>query len=450
MGPELTTGYLGEVIKVIRTATQACGRLLCGGVLFLPALMFVSTLAAQNSKTQDAAIAQIDKFIASKGINKSAPRWRTRLPRPPKANFGAGNTEYFWNVETNKGLIKVRLWPDIAPMHVSSTIYLTRLGFYDTLPFHRVITGFMAQGGCPLGKGTGSPGYKYEGEFSPSVKHDRPGLLSMANSGPGTDGSQFFLTFKATPWLNNRHTLFGEVVDGMKVVKELESKGSPGGKTSEALSMKKCTITTEKKEGNRRFFVPRIDFSLAAIDKFIAGAKIDKSAKGWRTKLPKPPSFVFTADKPLFWNMETSKGKIRIRFIPEVAPMHVSSAAYLTRLGFYDGLTFHRVIPDFMAQGGCPTGTGRDGPGYQFAGEFSQNALHDGPGILSTANAGPGTDGSQFFITFGPTPSLDGKHTVYGRVVEGLDVVKALEKAGSATGATTEKLTITKCTVSEK
>ena len=222
MGPELTTGYLGEVIKVIRTATQACGRLLCGGVLFLPALMFVSTLAAQNSKTQDAAIAQIDKFIASKGINKSAPRWRTRLPRPPKANFGAGNTEYFWNVETNKGLIKVRLWPDIAPMHVSSTIYLTRLGFYDTLPFHRVITGFMAQGGCPLGKGTGGPGYKYAGEFSPSVKHDRPGLLSMANSGPGTDGSQFFLTFKATPWLNNRHTLFGEVVDGMKVLKELE------------------------------------------------------------------------------------------------------------------------------------------------------------------------------------------------------------------------------------
>ena len=125
------------------------------------------TKEAPASETINSAIAQIDKFIASKGINKSAPGWRTKLPKPPKANFGAGNTEYFWNVETNKGLIKVRLWPDIAPMHVSSTIYLTRLGFYDTLPFHRVITGFMAQGGCPLGTGTGGPGYKYAGEFSP-------------------------------------------------------------------------------------------------------------------------------------------------------------------------------------------------------------------------------------------------------------------------------------------
>ena len=87
MGPELTTGYLGEVIKVTRTATQACGRLPGGGVLFLSALMFVSTLAAQDSKTQDAAIAQIDKFIAAKAIDRSSPRWRTKLPQPPKIHY---------------------------------------------------------------------------------------------------------------------------------------------------------------------------------------------------------------------------------------------------------------------------------------------------------------------------------------------------------------------------
>ena len=150
--------------------------------------------------------------------------------------------------------------------------------------------------------------------------------------------------------------------------------------------------------------------------------------------------------------METSKGKIRIRFNPEVAPMHVSSAIYLTRLGYYDGLTFHRVIQGFMAQGGCPTGTGRDGPGYQFGGEFSKDLKHDSAGVLSTANAGPGTDGSQSFITFGPASTLDGNYTIYGKVVEGLDVVKAIEKAGSAdnSGKTSEKLKITKCTVTEK
>ena len=424
--------------------TQFRALVSAGCVLFALALTFVSTAYSQDKKAPDSAIAELDKFISSKKIDKSSPRWRTGLPKPPQADFGAGDTEYFWNIESNKGLIKVRLWPDVAPMHVSSTIYLTRLGFYDTLPFHRVITSFMAQGGCPLGTGTGGPGYKYAGEYSASVKHDRGGLLSMANAGAGTDGSQFFLTFKATPWLNNRHTLFGEVVEGMDVLKVIESKGSRTGKPSESLFMKKCTISTVA--------IVREEFSFAAIDKFIAAGKVNKSVPNWRKKLRKPPKYVFPKGKSLFWNMETSKGKIRIRFNPEVAPMHVSSAIYLTRLGYYDGLTFHRVIQGFMAQGGCPTGTGQDGPGYQFGGEFSKDLKHDSAGVLSTANAGPGTDGSQFFITFGPASTLDGNYTIYGKVVEGLDVVKAIEKAGSAdnSGKTSEKLKITKCTVTEK
>ena len=108
--------------------------------------------------------------------------------------------------------------------------------------FHRVISGFMAQGGCPLGTGTGSPGYKFGGEFSPTVKHDVPGLLSMANAGPGTDGSQFFLTFVPTPWLDGKHTIFGRVVEGLDVLKVLEAVGSPSGATSEPLKMEKVTI----------------------------------------------------------------------------------------------------------------------------------------------------------------------------------------------------------------
>jgi len=130
-------------------------------------------------------------------------------------------------------------------MHVSSTIYLTRLGFYDDLKFHRVITQFMAQGGCPLGSGTGGPGYQYDGEYNPSVKHDKPGLLSMANAGPGTDGSQFFLTFVATPWLDGKHTIFGEVVEGMDVVTQLEAGGSEGGQTTTPLQINKATIRIE-------------------------------------------------------------------------------------------------------------------------------------------------------------------------------------------------------------
>ena len=100
----------------------------------------------------------------------------------------------------------------------------------------------MAQGGDPLGNGTGGPGYKYDGEFDSSVKHDGPGKLSMANSGPGTDGSQFFLTFVATPHLDGRHTIFGEVTEGNETLKELEKRGSRGGGTSEPLSIETATI----------------------------------------------------------------------------------------------------------------------------------------------------------------------------------------------------------------
>jgi cyclophilin family peptidyl-prolyl cis-trans isomerase len=131
-------------------------------------------------------------------------------------------------------------------MHVSSTIYLTKLGFYDDVVFHRVIPGFMAQGGDPTGTGSGGPGYTYGGEFDPSVKHDKGGLLSMANAGPGTDGSQFFLTFVPTSWLDGKHTIFGEVVDGKGTLSELEKRGSSGaGRTTEKLFIERATIVVE-------------------------------------------------------------------------------------------------------------------------------------------------------------------------------------------------------------
>ena len=130
-------------------------------------------------------------------------------------------------------------------MHVSSTIYLTRLGFYDGLTFHRVIPGFMAQGGCPTGTGRGSPGYRYDGEFDPNVRHDRAGLLSMANAGPGTDGSQFFITFRDTPHLDGKHTIFGEVKGGMDTLRALEKAGSPGGRPTEELRIERATILVQ-------------------------------------------------------------------------------------------------------------------------------------------------------------------------------------------------------------
>jgi peptidylprolyl isomerase len=188
------------------------------------------------------------------------------------------------------------------------------------------------------------------------------------------------------------------------------------------------------------------DKALAAIDAQIAAAKVVKTNASWKSHLPMPKAVTFDPAKKYFVRMVTSEGPILIRFMPDIAPMHVTNFIYLTRMGFYDGIVFHRVITNFMAQGGDPLGNGMGGPGYGFAGEFSDKAKHDHPGMLSMANAGPGTDGSQFFLTFVATPWLNGKHTVFGEVVEGLDVLKKLEANGSQSGATTKKMTIDKCT----
>lgn len=115
-------------------------------------------------------------------------------------------------IKTSKGDININLSDDKTPITVANFVNLVKNGFYNDLTFHRVIPDFMVQGGCPIGTGTGGPGYKFEDEFDASLKHDKPGILSMANSGPGTNGSQFFVTHVATPWLDGKHSVFGEVV----------------------------------------------------------------------------------------------------------------------------------------------------------------------------------------------------------------------------------------------
>lgn len=123
-----------------------------------------------------------------------------------------GDIEMKATIKTNKGEISLKLFPDLTPMTVANFVNLAQKGFYNGLKFHRVIKDFMIQGGCPYGTGTGGPGYKFQDEFVPELKHDKPGVLSMANAGPNTNGSQFFITHVPTPWLDGKHTVFGEVM----------------------------------------------------------------------------------------------------------------------------------------------------------------------------------------------------------------------------------------------
>lgn len=146
------------------------------------------------------------------------------------------------------------------------------------------------------------------------------------------------------------------------------------------------------------------------------------TSKQWNT----PPAMVIDPKKSYTAILKTDKGDIEIGLYTEKTPRTVNNFVFLAREGFYDGTIFHRVIKDFMAQGGDPTGTGMGGPGYKFSDEFHPSLKHNSPGILSMANAGPNTNGSQFFITHVATPWLDNKHSVFGNVVKGLDVLMSI------------------------
>jgi cyclophilin family peptidyl-prolyl cis-trans isomerase len=148
---------------------------------------------------------------------------------------------YRARIQTELGTIVLRLFADRAPRTVNNFVFLAREGFYDGSTFHRVIKDFMAQGGDPTGTGSGGPGYRFEDEFHPQLTHDHAGILSMANAGPNTNGSQFFITYAATPWLDHKHSVFGDVVEGMDVLNSISAR-DPSQPTAPAVKIIRLTI----------------------------------------------------------------------------------------------------------------------------------------------------------------------------------------------------------------
>ena len=152
-------------------------------------------------------------------------------------------TENTLILETTQGNVTIEMRPDLAPLHVEQIKGLVKKGFYDGIVFHRVIEGFVIQGGCPQGTGTGGPGYRFADEFDPNLRHDSAGVLSMANAGPNTNGSQFFITLAATPHLNDRHSVFGKVTKGMDVISAIGQVATGAmDRPKEPVIMEKVTI----------------------------------------------------------------------------------------------------------------------------------------------------------------------------------------------------------------
>ncbi len=165
-----------------------------------------------------------------------AKQWKT----PPEMQIDP-KKKYKARMKTDKGTMVIELFADKAPKTVNNFVFLAREGFYDGLIFHRVINDFMVQGGDPTGTGSGGPGYKFADEFHPSLRHDKQGVVSMANAGAGTNGSQFFITHVPTAWLDNKHTIFGQVVEGMDVLMSIPAR-DPARASSPAVKMLEVTI----------------------------------------------------------------------------------------------------------------------------------------------------------------------------------------------------------------
>ncbi|MFZ1752103.1 MAG: peptidylprolyl isomerase, partial [Caldilineaceae bacterium] len=357
---------------------------------------------------------------------------------PPEMSIDTGKV-YYATLKTDKGDIRVQLFADRAPLTVNNFVFLAREGFYDNTTFHRVLDGFMAQAGDPTGTGSGGPGYQFRDEFAPGLGFDRPNLLAMANSGPGTNGSQFFITFAPTDWLNNLHTIFGEVVSGQEVLDQITRRDPNTNPETPGDTL--LTVEIEESDTSElptptplpptpTPFAPSsiAPSDLTDSDKPLAQLPVEERTGYFNS----PPEIVIDADVIYTATIVTSKGEMAVKLYPDEALATVNNFVLLASLGFYDGTPVNEVTPGQTLIMGAPENAPSSDAGYFFSGEvgstraWAQGALAALPGQNPLTGELVSNSSQLLIALIAPPTEANAQLSFFGEVVEGIDVLNSL------------------------
>jgi cyclophilin family peptidyl-prolyl cis-trans isomerase len=329
---------------------------------------------------------------------------------------------YLATFKTEKGDIQVELFADRAPRTVNSFVFLVEQRFYDDTTFHRILPDFMAQGGDPTGTGAGGPGYQFEDEFSPDLQFDDAGYLAMANSGPNTNGSQFFMTYGPTPWLNGRHTIFGKVLQGMDVLRSLTPRDPTTNPDFEGDRLE--TVEIEVIEDSR---LPAPTPTPIPIPPALEpGWPLGELAVEARQDLyTAPPEMIIDPDKEYRAEIRTSQGDMVVDLSAAEAPNLVNNFVVLASLGYWDGFPIVFVEPETFLLTGSPNGEPGSDVGYVLKEEGELPNVRGAVGYWYRSDQ-LAASGSQFYVLLADVGELDARHTVFGHVESGMDVAAQL------------------------
>lgn len=344
------------------------------------------------------------------------------------------NKFYYATFKTERGDIKAQLFAERAPVTVNNFVFLARQGYYNDTVFHRVLDGFMAQAGDPTGLGTGGPGYQFEDEIVPNLTFDRAGLLAMANAGPGTNGSQFFITFAPTEWLNGLHTIFGEVIEGQAVLDGITrlDPSQPSGAEADLL----YTVLIEETDESVLPPPPPTPTPTITPTPF-AATSLDLAARPLATVAPAErgnyfntaPEMVIDTAKQYTATMTTGKGDLVIALYDDEAPVAVNNFVVLANAGFYDGVPINQVNPGELMVIGSPDNNPTSDAGYKIDAEVGlTRTLEIGSmAYVPFRGIAPSHSSSQLLIALLPPPAeANEAFSFFARVVAGADILAQL------------------------